>query len=301
MNKQPVGVTTITMDEELATTITAVIHRDHGEGLGIAVGEKNGRAVITHITEGGPVSETALQVGMVILSVNHESCTCLQIQDIRRLLRLRDTTGQGSLTIVAKSLPELGSGSLIAAVVTKMDPREPVGIELDIANGDVIITEIMWDSLAYHTDLQAGMKVKSINNVECHGKTIPQIRNLLASAIPTVSILAQVRDEKAEYPVLYATAPTPTGRTRGAVAPVTEMMMKEYSGEQQGRPPPPGLPGGGYWTIKNYAGVTTLVAFVVGCFCFGVLAPVALCCPCDERMEYVVDGGVYNTEVSLTS
>lgn len=183
--------------------------------------------------------------------------------------------------------------SLVAAYVTKTDITEPLGMELDIANGHTIITEIAFDSLAYHTDLRPGMIIKSINHVECHGKTIPQVRHLLATAIPTVAILAHSRDERLPY------------GQHSVAAPVSETMMKgddefyydgSYSDE---RLPPPGLPSGGYWIVKHYAGVTTMVAFFVGCFCFYGLGPIALCCPCDERVEYVVDGGAYNTEVSF--
>ena len=176
--------------------------------------------------------------------------------------------------------------SLVAAFVTKKDITEPVGMELDIANGHTIITEIAHDSLAYHTDLRPGMIIHSINHVECHGKTIPQVRHLLATAIPTVAILAQAR------------------RVAASAAPVSETMMKcddfnndDISYYSDERPPPPGLPSGGYWIVKHYAGVTTMVAFFVGCFCFYGLGPIALCCPCDERIEYVVDGNAYNAEV----
>lgn len=191
------------------------------------------------------------------------------------------------------------SSSLVAAFVTKTDITEPVGIELDIRNGDAIITEVLRDSLASHTDLRPGMILKSINHVDCHGKTIPQLRRLLATAIPSVAILAEVRAKK-DYP------PRWNQHGRGAAAsaaPVAETMIKgddsndfPFSDE---RPPPPGLPSGGYWIIKHYAGVTTMVAFFVGCFCFYGLGPIALCCPCDQREEYVLDGGAYSAEVSI--
>lgn len=298
--------------------ITAVIERGEAEGLGIAIGLKNGRPVITHIHKGGAVAATALlQVGMVILSVDHETCATLPIEDVRRLLQ-NSTRHQRSITITAESLLEQlassGGGSdgrasgglLVAAVISKTSPRESVGVELDIVRGDIVITEITWDSLAYHTDLQVGMKLMSINDVSCEGKKIPQVRALFASAIPSVSILAQVREEKELYPVKTysmdsrsrSRSKSRSRRTRGGgrVAPMSLTMNEDDDGNDEERPPPPGLLVGGYWTVKNYAGVTTMVAFMVGCFCFGGFGPIALCCPCDERHEYVVDGGAYNTE-----
>ena len=201
------------------------------------------------------------------------------------------------------------SSSLVAAFVTKTNVTEPVGIELDIMNGDTIITEIEHDSLAYHTDLRPGMIVKSINHVECHGKTIPQVRHLLATAIPSIAILAEVRDYQKRDHHLSKWNPYGIGGGDGgaaAVAPVSETM---YNGndpkndvslsDDDERPPPPGLPSGGYWIVNNYTGVTTMVAFFVGCFCFYGLGPLACCCPCDQRIEYVLDGAAYSTEVSL--
>ena len=57
--------------------------------------------------------------------------------------------------------------------------------------------------------------------------------------------------------------------------------------------PPPGLPAGGDWGQVKYVGNSTGMAACLGCLCFGIPGLLVLCCPCDEKDVYRVNGKLY--------
>ena len=245
--------------------VTAVVNKDQGEKSGLTVGKKNGKVVIVSITDGGLISKTDLRVGMEINTINNMEVNEVSTAEIGKLL----LGTQGTMIILARQ-PTLAPGTLVTAVMTKKDPSESVGIGLGVTNEQVVITSIKSESMAYHTDLQAGMQLKSINNVACNNQTAPEVAGLLASATTTVTVLAQVP---------RTTVTSSVGRTAAGA-----------------RPPPHGLPEGGQWVNRSYVGNATLMWLVLGCFCFGIFGPLALCCPCDERKVYLIDGKVYTAD-----
>ena len=54
--------------------------------------------------------------------------------------------------------------------------------------------------------------------------------------------------------------------------------------------PPAGAPPGGTWTTENYSGTCTIVAVIVLVLLFWPAFAGPLCCPCDAREVYVVNG-----------
>ena len=57
--------------------------------------------------------------------------------------------------------------------------------------------------------------------------------------------------------------------------------------------PPAGAPPGGTWTTENYSGTCTIVAVIVLVLLFWPAFAGPLCCPCDAREVYVVNGAKY--------
>lgn len=257
--------------ENVSSTISAVIEKDEGGKLGISLGKKGSKIVITGMSEGLPASKTLLRVNMEVLTVNNVTMTSsTSTEEVLALLK----TSEAVVTILAQQ-PTLKPGTLITAVVTKSDPTESVGIGLGVDGSGTGITSIKVDSLACNTDLQTGMILKSVDNKDCTYKSPAEVANLLANAKGTFPILAQVKED---IPVVQATP------TSGAAA------------GKGGRGAPAGLPEGGTWSKRTYIGNQTMIAFVIGCFCFGIFGPLALCCPCDERDVYTVNGKVYATD-----
>lgn len=60
--------------------------------------------------------------------------------------------------------------------------------------------------------------------------------------------------------------------------------------------PPPGVPAGGEWGKVMYAGNVTGIMTCIGCLCFGLPGLCVLCCPCDERDVYLVNGKLYSSD-----
>jgi hypothetical protein len=62
-----------------------------------------------------------------------------------------------------------------------------------------------------------------------------------------------------------------------------------YTTNIKGKPPPPRLPGGGFWEIRKHRGPLTCSLIALGCVLGGVCGLIPLCVPCDERwgMYYV--------------
>ena len=254
--------------ENVSSITTVVIQKDAGESIGIGLGKQgNGKVVITSLVPEGLASKSKLRVNMEILSVANVECgsgSNLSVADLGALLR--DT--QGSVTIVAKK-PELKPGAMIAATITKEKADQKVGLGMGTSSKNsekTYITSIKADSPAADSDLQVGMFLKTVNNIDCSKKDLAQIGKLLANATGTFTILAQAKED---IPVARA---TPT------------------NGE---RPPPPGCSEGGVWAQQKYPGPVSAVSCVICCCCVPVLAPLVVCFPCDERDVYIVDRKVY--------
>lgn len=186
-------------------------------------------------------------------------------------------------------------GTLVTVIITKDDLTQSVGIGMGYKAqlGYTVITSIKEGALAEKSEqLRVGMMIKSVNNIDCANKNPAEVASLLASSSGTFPILAQVPEasipnstQRAATITSTATKKTPTATTNGS--------------RTKARPPPPGLPEGGVWTRKNYAGNQTTIACVVSCFLIGIFAPLVFLCPCDEREVYVVDGKMYAADGSF--
>ena len=215
-------------------TITAAVMKEKGGKVGLLLGEKGNKLFVSKIVPGGLMSKTDLKVGMQVLSVNNVECNNLPVADAATILM----EAEGTVTILAKQ-PELAPGALITVSVMKAEPDSHVGIGLGVLRGKVIVSSIKYGTPASKSELQVGMVVKGVSNVDCSKKSPKEVAKLFAESSGNVLILAEV--------------PYPPGRVIGG------------GGDKQGRvvydnnarPPPYGLGAGGVWVRRKYTGETT--------------------------------------------
>jgi len=60
--------------------------------------------------------------------------------------------------------------------------------------------------------------------------------------------------------------------------------------------PPPGAPGGGNYVTQTYIGMITLIVVAVLVLLFWPACCAPLCCPCDQRRVYQVNGVNYHPD-----
>eukprot|EP00977_Amphora_coffeiformis_P017666 scaffold5860_cov223-Amphora_coffeaeformis.AAC.5 len=80
---------------------------------------------------------------------------------------------------------------------------------------------------------------------------------------------------------------------KGPLTVTVEKNPPEVVTTTVGGPPPPGVPAGGHWGQIKYMGNTTGMMACIGCLCFGLPGLLVLCCPCDEKDVYRVNGKLY--------
>lgn len=255
-------------------TVTATMNKVAGGKVGLLLGEKGNKLYVSKIVPGGLASETELRVGMQVLSVNNVNCKDMPVADAAKIL----LEAEGLVTILAKQ-PELSPGALITVSIEKENPDSPLGLGLGVLNEKVVISSIKYGSAAAKTDLQVGMAVKAVNNVDCSRKETKDVAKLFADATgPQVLILAEV--------------PYPPSRTVGGGG--TQRSRKVY--DPEARPPPYGMADGGIWVKRKYAGETTNLFTAIGCAFFIVPGIYSLLNPVDVRDVYILDGKAYTAD-----
>lgn len=219
------------------------------------------------------MSQTDLKVGMQVLSVNNHECTNIPVSEAANILM----AAEGNVTILAKQ-PELSPGALITVSIVKEQADSSIGIGLGVLNNKVVISSIKYGSLASNTDLQVGMAVKAVNNVDCGRKEPKDVAKMFADATGAVMILAEV--------------PYPPSKMVGGSA--SSSGRRVY--DNNARPPPYGLTEGGTWVRRKYVGETTTLFTAIGCACFVVPGIYSLMNPVDERDVYIFDGKAYTAD-----
>eukprot|EP00797_Seminavis_robusta_P009903 Sro171_g075800.2 n/a (1950) ;mRNA; f:61061-66910 len=251
-------------------TITATVMKDKGGKVGLLLGEKGNKLFVSKIVPGGKMSETDLKVGMQVLSVNNVECEGLPVADAATILM----EAEGTVTIVAKQ-PELSPGALITVSVIKETPGSPVGIGLGVMNKKVVVSSIKYGTPASTSELQVGMTVKGVNNVDCSKKSPKEIAKIFAEASGTVLILAEV--------------PYPPSRVVGGGG----VGLGRVAYDNSARPPPYGLQEGGVWVRRKYTGETTAVYTAIGCACLVLPGIYSMMNPVDVRDVYIYEGKAY--------
>jgi hypothetical protein len=123
---------------------------------------------------------------MEVVSINNRDVTdkesAFAVSDLAENL--------GYLTILAKR-PALPPGSLVTAAIHKKTAVQKCGVRLGLLRNQVIIRAISPNSPASMTDLEPGMAIKTVNNVDCSEMTSSEVAKLMAVEEKTLTILAE--------------------------------------------------------------------------------------------------------------
>ncbi|CAB9512650.1 expressed unknown protein [Seminavis robusta] len=257
------GRTAVAVAEFHLTTV--VINKPSQEAkVGLGITNKHteyGTTVplISNIAADGPCAQSALRVGMRMLSVN--GIGCRGQHDTIAMLRVAPA---GPMTIVA------GPTKMLMANVTKATRDTKVGLVMQRKNDKLIVTGLPASGLFCKTDLQVGMRVLRINGIEVDAlDTTEQVLQIIASAEGNVAVVAEHVAPKA-----VTAAPGPDLNA-----------------------PPPGAPPGGEWGVGNYFGPNNGLLYCIICVFCGICGLFVLCCKNDQTAMYRAPNGiVYNTK-----
>ena len=258
----------------VSATVTATAVKEKGEKVGLLLGEKEKRLFVSKIVPDGLMSKTELKPGMQVLSINNVDCNGMSVSDAASLL----LESEGNMTILARQ-PELSPGALITVATDKKEDDTPIGLGLGYLNNKVVISSIKHNSAAAHTDLQVGMAIKAVNNVDCSRKKPQDVAKLLAGA-PAGSVM------------ILGEAPYPPPRMVGGDASRSGRMVFD----NDNRPPPYGVPEGGVWVTRKYIGETTTLYTMIGCACFVIPGVYSLMNPVDVRDVYIFENNAYTAD-----
>ena len=258
----------------IAATITATVVKAKGDKVGLLLGEKGKKLFVSKIVPGGLMSQTPLKVGMEVVSINNVDCANLPVADAASILMEAD----GSVTVLAKQ-PELAPGALITVAIEKAEDGSPLGLGLGALNGKVIISSIKFGSPSASSDLQVGMTIKAVNNIDCSTKSPEGVSKILAKA-PAGNVM------------ILGEAPYPPGRMVGGDATTPGRMVFD----NEARPPPYGVPEGGVWVTRKYIGQTTTLYTVIGCAFLIVPGVYSILNPVDVRDVYIYNGNGYTAD-----
>jgi hypothetical protein len=145
-----------------AAFISVTVVKDSQEArLGIALREVDGTLEIFSISDGGLLSDSPLEAGDRLLSINNFRCG---IWDPHKAIqRLKDITG--TLTIIAEN--KQGDPNLVASMVSKRTLDTTVGIGFMKVNHTLSVGSINPDGLFANSVLNIGDRILSINNAAC--------------------------------------------------------------------------------------------------------------------------------------
>jgi predicted metalloprotease with PDZ domain len=172
-------------DVSLVTAMLDKTEKDTRVGLTIV--RKFNKLIITKISEDGLAAESDLLVGMEVLSINNKDVSDMQSSEAGALL----AEAEGTLTILAKR-PNLPPGSYVTAAINKESSGASLGIKLGVTrSGEVVVKSVTLGSPASFTELEEGMLIKSINNVDTTKMPPRDVALLLKSPENPITILAQ--------------------------------------------------------------------------------------------------------------
>ena len=206
--------------------------------------------------------------------------------------------------------------TIIAACVYKDTESRRTGLKFTYINGNVQIREIVPNGLFARVTtphLRPGMRIISVNNIQCDGMVPSQVVQLIRGAkgniilvvdddsvsdfIPQATVVSSTL--VSDFPQPSATAiATPVdgslipagGEEAAASSSTTTAISTNGVGSNR---PPPGRDAGGIWgTAKYWGGDDTRFISVIMCL---LLPPFGLCmahCPQDQKDAYRINGRV---------
>ena len=239
--------------------VSVTVHKNSADAVvGVGLVDKFGMTIINSIKPGGLCynSSPALQVGMRVYSING-----LPVNGGRDAAVGMLKVAVGDLTIVA------GPPGLVQVHVTKPSPNSKVGLRFKHGDraihkqGDIVVAGV--SDLFAATDIKVGMAVVSINGVECEGKHLDDVVDIIAKSDKTVSVLAYDKEQLNPKKLL------PGDKT------------------------PPGLATTGQWGSTTYVGPITIGLAFPAIFTVVGWIFILLLCPCDRIDVYALNGKLY--------
>ena len=171
--------------------VTASMQKNKTEGkVGLKLGGRDSGIIITEIADGSLAASTDLRVGMEVLSINNVGLTNEKVTVAASLL----AGSQGHLTVVAKR-PSLPAGALVTGALKRESVTVKWGVKLGFRGDNFVINGIYADSPAAATDLEIGMLVRSINNVDARTMKASDISKIFSAETLIMTIVAETTRE----------------------------------------------------------------------------------------------------------
>jgi len=164
--------------------------------------------------------------------------------------------------------------TIVGVTIEKETKDMKTGIRVSVEGGTPKVMSITPDSLFAQAtpQLQPGMEIISINNVNCRGKTASEVTQIIKDAEGQVVVL--VDDEIKAVSAVVVSNPQDLGVSR----------------------PPNGVEVGGRWgTAKYFGDKTGFYTFILCLVCFPFCCYMA-CCPQDEKDAYRINNKVYDAD-----
>jgi hypothetical protein len=174
--------------------------------------------------------------------------------------------------------------AIIAVTIEKENKDVKTGISVTDLNGAAQIRAIVPNSLFAKNapQLQPAMRIVSVNNVQCDGKTPTEVTQLIKDAEGSLVML--VDDQ------ILASHQAAIAKATGIPAVVTATFVDDLAGADQAAPS--GLEAGGVWGTAKYMGEKSKLTMCLLCICCFPFCVYVLCCPQDEKDAYRIAGKV---------
>ena len=176
---------------ETVSYVTATMQKDETDGkVGMKFGERGSRIVITDIGEETLAASTDLRVGMEVLTINNVDLANEKVSVAAALL----AATKGHLTVVAKR-PSLPAGSLVTGALKRESTDIKWGAKIGFSGKNLVVKGIYADSPAAASDLEPGMLVRSINNVDAGVMKASNISEIFSNDSLLMTIMAETTKE----------------------------------------------------------------------------------------------------------
>lgn len=155
--------------------------------VGIAFRSSMSSAIVSSIAEDGLLANTNIKPGMKVLTING-----IAIRGPSEGVAVLRVCLPGEITILA------GSSEYVTATVVKPNIASKVGVIVKKdRDGDNVFTRFAPKSPFRKTDLKEGMKIVTVNGVDCTRLDATDIVGILGKSDGYITVLAKVaRKEK---------------------------------------------------------------------------------------------------------
>jgi C-terminal processing protease CtpA/Prc len=172
------------------TVIKAVATKEAADTtVGISIAEYQGQLFITKIKPDSLFAGSELQTSMEVLTINGVSMAGKEPSEATAIIR--DTVGE--ITILASKI--VAANDYVIAAGIKEAEDSPVGLSIGGPESGATalkITKVKPDGLFGSSDLKAGMRLISINNIGMKGRSPNDALVVLKMAQGDITILAQI-------------------------------------------------------------------------------------------------------------